>query len=34
MKTTAAPPRYPRPTLSRPGTVTAIFAGWGPRISL
>ncbi len=34
MKTTALPPRSPRPTLDRPGTATAIFAGWGPRLAL
>gem|GEM_PF-7024698 len=34
MKTTTNSPRYPRPTIERPGTVTAIFAGWGPRLSL
>jgi hypothetical protein len=34
MKTTALSPRYPRPTVERPGTVSAIFTGWGPRLSL
>jgi hypothetical protein len=34
MKTAAASPRNPRPTLDRPEKSTVIFAGWGPRLAL